>query len=61
VVTTNEGGFYLLAGLLPDQYTLHFLDLPEGQCATEITVKQEELVRCEFCELHSRLFWCDGQ
>ena len=61
VVTTNEDGFYRLAGLLPDQYTLHFLDLPEGQCGTEITVKKEELVREKLCELRSRLFWCDGQ
>jgi hypothetical protein len=45
----------------PGRYTLHFLDLPEGQCATEITVTKEELVQCELYELHSRLFWCDAQ
>jgi hypothetical protein len=60
MATTNEDGFYLLAGLRPDRYTLNFLDLPEGRCATEITVEKEELVRAELYELRSSLFWCDA-
>jgi hypothetical protein len=60
MATTNGDGFYLLAGLRPDRYTLHFLDLPEGRCATEITVEKEELVRSELYELRSTLFWCDA-
>jgi hypothetical protein len=53
IVTTDQQGIYEIAGLLPDDYTLRLIDLPDTQCDLDREVKKEwfsheKLLRVDF-------------